>query len=340
MYNTVIIYCHWYRTLVRYRQKGSDHIKKFLKESIPILPLTWLDSGRIRTADLPFPPPSSPMPLTPYSTNRLPIALATTEPTGDKTDNINHSELQKTIKETKKILSEGNVHEAKKIKSIPTKKCKKDIVKPPMIKEKDEVDCELAIQGEHQEVTEINKLDFVKEMKMRDAQEIREAENDIKDLILKTRKPVEQQPKMSCWPKDTHTFIRGHATMSLAMLKQLNREQYVQQKGNELSKKAKIVAKVREERELKKKRIFQNKQNLKDAIITWKLGEEKLLREKKALMELEDEEKRIKKAENIESMIEVVKNRKEKEKLALIFAQQHNMMDKRLHKAERKLVFK
>lgn len=322
------------RALVRYRQKGSDHIKKFLKGTAQAhtLPLSWPDSGRLGTANLPLPPPSSPMPLTPYNINRLPIPTVNAESTSNFTDN----ELQKTIKETKKILSEGYLQETKKIKPRATKKYKRDVVKP-LTKDSSE-ETELAIQGEHQEVSEINKMDHVKDMKTRDAQEIREAETDIRELMLKTRKPVEQQTKANSWPKDTHAFIRGHATMSLAMLKDLNRKQQMLQKGSELTKKAKIVAKVREERESKKRRIFENKQNSKDSIIAWKLGEEKLLREKKAVMELEEEGKRVKKAENIETMIEVVRNRREKEKLALIFAQQHNMMDKRLHKAERKLV--
>ncbi len=307
------------------RDKGLDHVNKVLRKSSRKVFINKRQQGRLGTSDLPIPPPCSPIPTLPLDIYPSSMEIKT-ECHGPTTIQVN-----KTIKETKVILGKNTnlSPELQKKKKKGKKKAKADILTCL------DDDTILSVHGEHQSVGQINKVDHLRDMKMKDANEIREAETAIKKTVTETKRnmiPVVKQsnPLM----KDTHSFIRAHATMSLAMLRDISRRQCSLRRESEVTKKAAIVARVKEERETRKRRIHENQQILKDAILDWRDREERRMQEKKEQSELEQEEYRLKRAESIEMMAETIKNRREGENLATTFSQQHNSLDKMLCKGQ------
>ena len=314
------------RALVLHRERGSEHLNKVLKDSSKTAFLIRRQEGRLGTSDLPIPPPSSPIPtITPHNIHPAPM------PGTGRNVSIKHlgvvKEVKKTIRETKEILGERESQVKKKRKVTKTGKAQKVETGTSSDVKK------LSINGEQQSVGKINKVDYVREMKKKDASEIREAENEIKEMVEAKRKVVPPLVKQkSSWAKDSHAFIRAHTTMSLSMLKEISRRQLILRRENEVLKKAEIVARVREEREVRKKRIHHNQQMIRDAITMWKTEEERRLQKKRDQLELEQEERRLQKAEDVEKMMEAMNKRREGEDLAVAFAQQQNMLEKLSHK--------
>ena len=312
---------------MEHRDKGLDHVNKVLRKSSRNVFVNKRQEGCLGTSDLPIPPPCSPIPTLPLDIYPSSMEIKT-ERHSPTTKQVN-----KTIKETKVILGKNtNLSPELQKKKKKTKRKKK--VKADTLTCLDD-DTTLSVHGEHQSVGQINKVDHLRDMKMKDAKEIREAETTIKKTVTETKRntmPVVKQSNP--WMKDTHSFIRAHATMSLAMLRDISRRQCSLRRETEVTKKSAIVARVKEEREERKRRIHENQQILKDAVLDWRDREERRMQEKKEQSELEQEEYRLKRAESIEMMAEKIKNRREGENLATTFSQQHNSLDKMLHKGQ------
>ena len=318
------------RALVQHRDKGTEHVSKILRRSSVTPFIARRREGRLGTSDLPLPPPCSPIPV-PFHNNQ-PFLMKT------PSHRPNTKEVKKTIKETKELLK---MVESQRLKKRKTKSKRQKMEAKSSNGSSDDDDVELNVFGEHQVVGKINKLDHIRDMKKKDGKEIREAESEINNMVTEMRKrvpPVEQQK--ATWPKDSHTFIRAHATMSLSMLNNITRKQNHIRRKNEITKKAEIVSRVKDERERRKERIYQNQQMIRDTVMIWRMSEERRLQEKKEQMELEQVTRHMKNAESLVKMVEHVKNKKEEEKRIITFSHQNNMLDKMVHKEKTKLVKK
>ncbi len=308
---------------MQHRNKGSEHVRKILKRSSMTPFIAKRREGRLGTSDLPLPPPCSPIPIPP-----LMKEVVLLERPGTK-------QVKKTIKETEEILSNGGIQQLKKRKM--KKKQQNMNKKSNTCSNSDDV--ELGVFGEHQSVGKLNLVDHIRAKKKIDGKEIREAESKIKNIVVEMRQrvPVIEQQK-GTWPKDSHAFIRAHATMSLSLLKDITRKHNNFRKENEITKKAEIVARVKEERERRKERIYNNQQMIRDTVMMWRISEERRLQERREHLELEQEYRQMKNAESLVKMVEQMKSKKEEEKMAITFIQQSNMLDKMVDKEKRKLV--
>ena len=300
---------------MEHREKGSEYVNRVIRRSATKSFARKRREGRLGTSELPIPPPSTPAPEGIYL--HPPPMEAKKDPNRPTT-----MEVKKTIKVTKELLNDNAGGRRNKRKTKGAGRMLKDAATIT------DAEVKLSVHGEHQTVGQMSRVDHVRDMKTRDANEIREAETSIKKVMVEMKKKVVPVEKQIDWVKDSHAFIRAHTTMSLAMLKDITRRQCNLRKESEVSRKAEAIARVREEREARKRRIFENQQLLKDTIAGWRGREERRLQEKKQQMEMEYEELRLRRADNMETMAEAMKSRREGEKVAATFTQQHNLMDK------------
>ena len=312
-----------FRSLVQHRQRTSEQVNKILKEASRVHIPFKKQVGSQRTSNIPNPPP-----CTPAVTNRLQSAMLEKQ---IKSLTLKEKELKKAVRETKELLKDGSrLQKGMKKKKKRTRHGKEK----PRATGSNEM--ELGVCGEQRDIGTIDKVTNMKERRVKDGVEVRLAETDINNIVVQMKQPVPVEPKTKPWAKDSHAFSRAQMTMSLSLLKDINREQELLRKKNEQLKNAKIVARVREERVKRREKIQESQMVVREAVMIWKITEERRMRECKEKMEMEQEMNRMRRARSLEMMTEAVKNRKEGEEFASVFRQQHTMLDKVLAKEERK----
>jgi hypothetical protein len=198
---------------------------------------------------------------------------------------------------------------------------------------------ELIVQGKHQSIEEINKQNEMKMMICNGGQDLRSAKKEISRLVHEEKHAVPEidyekiKPELT---KDMHSFIRAHATMSLSMLKLLENSYRSNRKAKELAMKANTVAQIKQDREIRKEKILQHQQMIKETVLNWKATEDNRLEKKMKEIEQKDEEEHVKQVIKCEDAAEETKKKKDKQIFSVKFRQEHITLERKLAQNRKK----
>ena len=296
---------------------------------------------------LPHPPPPTPISPATRMYSPQPSPLSTKE---------HHLPLSQSWggrenkDEVKKILQRANLLLQKQEKINVKKVLKKSTKLPTLVLKKEQEKAQsdtvsasnnnnnnnndLNICGQHQNVTVIDKIAEHILTNKTNGMEVREAEKQIKNIVTEQRQAPEvdktlAKPKIS---KDMFAFTRGHVTVSLAALKQLDKIHKEKIRAESLLQKANLVCKVRQERENRRVKLYEHQQTMRDAINAWRMEEElKMERSRQRAFE-RHQLKTAKKSQDIEKMKLIVEKRVLAEKLACNFRLQQTKLEDELNR--------
>lgn len=197
---------------------------------------------------------------------------------------------------------------------------------------------ELIVKGEHQSIEEINKMKEVKQFVENVSQDIRQAKKEIATIINEKKQPPEldyskYRPEVS---KDTYNFIRGHATMALSTLKALEEDFKSNKKANDLALKADTVAKIKQEREIRRDRILEHQQMIKEMALNWRAEKDTHLEKERVKLERKEDEEHVKRINDVENAAEKTRKLLDKQKFNATFTQVHCKVEKMLMQEKRR----
>ena len=315
---------HFTRALVQNRYKKGTEVhfilQKTLSRGTPSLSSRGLPSIQ-ETGHLPPPPPSSP--------NRQPTPLILPENMkGTIKPSATTADLERAIRDAKIVLKKEPVKKKKAHKKRPC--FSRDLLL--------EKSTELSIRGEHQSIEFVNKGDEKQHLIQDGADELREAKKEIKVILSELRQVPEidhdkTKPEMT---KDSHSFTRGHTTMSLSTLRALDKMYQYDRKANDLAAKTNIVAQIKHERDIRRERILEHQQMIKETVINWKISEELRLLKEREKLETKRKQNHKKQLACLQAMTDAAHRRQDREKFASEFRQQHTMIENTINREKRK----
>lgn len=306
----------------RYKKGTEVHfiLRKALSHSTPNLSSRGLPLIQ-ETGHLPPPPPSSP--------NRQPTPLILSENMKETIKpTTTTADLERAIRDAKTVLKKEPV---KKKKAPKKRVCfsRDSLLEKSM---------ELSIRGEHQSIEFMNKGDEKQHLIQDGANELREAKKEIKVILSELRQVPEidhdkTKPEIT---KDAHSFTRGHTTMSLSTLRALDKMYQYNRKANDLAAKTNTVAQIRHERDIRRERILEHQQMIKETVINWKMSEELRLERERKKLETKRKQNQMKQVACLQAMTDAVHRRQDREKFASDFRQQHVMIENTINREKRK----
>lgn len=199
---------------------------------------------------------------------------------------------------------------------------------------------DLCVAGGTTEIAHINRTAYNATAKQENRREIREAEKQILEKVREIRQPLKidhakVKPSIS---KDTHSFNRAHAAMSLNSLKALDQAYKAQDRAARLADKAKRVEEIRRERVIRREKVSKHKQAVRDAVLAWKTAEQQRLENEKEKLVEQEERRVVDKAIAVEEDLERSMKRQNDELFTREFRQQNTLVGNTLFKEDKRCV--
>ena len=231
------------------------------------------------------------------------------------------------------IQSQGtsppNVHSSNCAKTVSRKHAKKKI---KAIRASVSEGNELIVKGEHQSIEEVNKTKEAKAVVETDANNVRLARKEISAIVSEMKQAPEIdykkiKPELS---KDTFNFIRGHLTMTLSTLKSLEKSFLSSKRANDTAVKADTVAQVQYQRDVRREKILQHQQMIKEMVMNWRLAKNAHVKNELEKIDRNEEEKHLKVMNNVKTAMKASQKLKEKQNFCKKFIQAHCKLEKAL----------
>lgn len=174
--------------------------------------------------------------------------------------------------------------------------------------------------------------------KRENGREIRDAEKDITEMVANLRKSTKFDcrkvtPTVS---KEMHAFSRAHSTMTLSVLKTIDKLHRSQRKAEEQAEKAALVSQMKQERLDRKEKIQEYQTMAREVIMEWKVAEEVRLNRVREKQKKQEQERQVHRAACLQATDDAAKNRTETKQFASKFSQQNVMIANTLSRDNRR----
>ena len=227
--------------------------------------------------------------------------------------------------------------EAKSLKKFAT--CEQDEATLDEGDDKNRCTDDMELYGQMAEVLSHDQLPNLTASKKEDGKALRAEEKEISDKVAKLRRPP-LQPIREVRPKpigkEQHSFTRAYATMTLSALKSIEKVHEARRKGEELIRKANLVAKIKQERVVRRTKIEEHQRSLRENILEWKTDELQRLEEAKIKQRERHEMEVMKRVEVHDEQVHSVQKQYEEQEFASEFSRQNTLVSSALSKEDRK----
>ncbi len=154
---------------------------------------------------------------------------------------------------------------------------------------------------------------------------IRQAEKEIVEHVHSLKQPPATAKPVASMTRDDFMFTRVYATMNLAQLKNVDKLHLQNKKKKELSQKALLVSKVRQERLVRKKKIEAFQKKLREGARDWKSEEDGKLEQRRDNLDSHRERRLLSKLRDRDSGHLAVQREQQDRKFSQSFAS-HNTL--------------
>lgn len=196
----------------------------------------------------------------------------------------------------------------------------------------------IELTGQTAKVFTHNELPNIATTKIEDGKALRAVEKEISETVAKIRQPPQPIRELRPKPlgKEHHSFTRAYATMNLSALRSIEKVHEAKKKEEELARKANLVSKIKQERDVRRAKIEEHQRSMRENILEWKSDEMQRLEEAQLKQKKQHQADVMKQSQVRDDGIISAQRQLEDQEFASEFGRQNTLVGGTLSKEDRK----